>query len=79
MLRITEFFASGRSATASRSVGLEIGDDHGVAIGEDVLGLGDDVAVGGDDRLDEPKCWPMSRPVMLLASIARRAPATLRR
>ena len=30
---------------------LEIGNDQSVAIGEDVLGLGDHVAVGGNDRL----------------------------
>jgi hypothetical protein len=48
-----ESLASGRSATASRSLGLEISDDDGGTVLQDVLRLGDDVAFGGKDVLDK--------------------------
>ena len=48
-----EFAASGRSATATQILRLEIGDDEGVALREDLLGLGHHVGVLRDDGFDQ--------------------------
>ena len=43
----------GKIGNGEKVLGLEIGDDDGGAVLQDLLGLGDDIAVGGQDILDE--------------------------
>ena len=43
----------GQIGDGEQVLGLEIGDDEGIALGEDLLGLGHHVGVRRHDRLDE--------------------------
>ena len=43
----------GKVGDGEQVLGLEIGDDDGGAVLQDLLGLGDDVAVGREDVFDE--------------------------